>query len=309
MHRNASHRSTQSPGSANLCASRGARLTAHLVALTALTSASLAGWGVRYEVNTGNGWTSAATIDVSDGPKNVDFRISVFIEGTLMIKGGYFPLSPAVAPLRLCNSQKLTNFGDPVAGDSVLLFKKTVLGGNAKALQVAQSGSDTILGVAGTVLSFSSNTEILVPHPVQLEKQFYLGTIRVGNATAAAQSRTITLTANSFSFPGADGGSGGAYGGSFFVVVNGQNSNGPATEPAVTVPATITVQLPCPADLDGNRIVDDADFVLFDAAHTLADCSDPSMAPGCPADLNSDGFVDDDDFVIFAAAYAELMCD
>ena len=308
MHRTASNRCTENLGAASLNSRRGARLAAPLVALTAIASASLAGWGVRYEVNSGSGWTSAATIDVSDGPKNVDFRISVFIEGTLMIKGGYFPLSPAVAPLRLCNSQKLTNFGDPAAGDSVLLFKKTVLGGNAKALQVAQSGPDTILGVAGTVLSFSSNTEILVPHPVQLEKQFYLGTIRVGNATAAAQSRTITLTANSFSFPGADGGSGGAYGGSFFVVMYGQNSNGPATEPGVTVPATITVQLPCPADFDGNRIVDDADFLAFDTAHDITDCADPTMPAGCAADLNGDGFVGDDDFIIFAAAYDALTC-
>lgn len=308
MPRSTSNLSTRNLNAANLHVTRSARLTAHLVALTALSSASLAGWGVRYEVNAGSGWSSAATIDVSGGPKTVDFRISVFIEGTMMIntpKG----LSPAVAPLRLCNSQKLTNFGDPASGDSVLQFTKTVLGGNSKALERSLSGSDTILGVPNSIFSFSANTDALIPHPVQFEKQFYFGTIRVGNGTPNAMSRTITLTANSFSFPGAPGGSGGTYGGSFFVVVNGQNSNGPATEPGVAVPATITVQLPCPADLDGNRLVDDADFVLFDAAHNLADCSDPSMAPGCPADLNSDGFVDDDDFVIFAAAYAELMCD
>lgn len=308
MHRSRSNLSTRNLKAANLHASRSARLTAQLVALTAISSASLAGWGVRYEVNAGSGWTSAATIDVSGGAKTVDFRISVFIEGTLMInspKG----LSPAVAPLRLCNSQKLTNFGDPASGDSVLQFTKTVLGGNSKALERSLSGSDTILGVPNSIFSFSANTEALSPHPVQLEKQFYFGTIRVGNSTPNAVSRTITLTANSFSFPGAPGGSGGTYGGSFFVVVNGQNSGAAADEPGVAIPAIITVQLACPADLDGNRFVDDADFVLFDAAHGIADCADPAMASGCPADLNADGQVDDDDFVIFALAYAELTCD
>jgi len=65
---------------------------------------------------------------------------------------------------------------------------------------------------------------------------------------------------------------------------------------------------PCPADLNADTVVDDADFVLFAAAYNLLLCSDPAMASGCPADLNKDGVVDDADFVIFAAAYNELLC-
>jgi len=64
----------------------------------------------------------------------------------------------------------------------------------------------------------------------------------------------------------------------------------------------------CPADLNGDGVVDDADFVVFVFAYNVLDCTDPAMGAGCPADLNSDGFVDDADFVVFVAAYNELLC-
>ncbi|MBY0112943.1 MAG: hypothetical protein K2Y21_08985 [Phycisphaerales bacterium] len=64
----------------------------------------------------------------------------------------------------------------------------------------------------------------------------------------------------------------------------------------------------CPADLNNDDQVDDADFVIFAAAYNTLDCADPVMAAGCPADLNIDGFVNDADFVSFATAYNELVC-
>ena len=64
----------------------------------------------------------------------------------------------------------------------------------------------------------------------------------------------------------------------------------------------------CPADLNSDGLVDDADFVIFAAAYNVLDCLDPSMASGCLADLTVDGVVDDADFVVFAAAYNELLC-
>lgn len=64
----------------------------------------------------------------------------------------------------------------------------------------------------------------------------------------------------------------------------------------------------CPADLTGDGVVDDSDFVQFADAYNILDCADPAMAAGCPADLNSDAFVDDADFVLFANAYNELLC-
>jgi len=64
----------------------------------------------------------------------------------------------------------------------------------------------------------------------------------------------------------------------------------------------------CPADLNHDDVVDDADFVIFVPAYNLLDCADPSMPAGCPADMNRDGVVDDADFVIFLAQYNELIC-
>jgi hypothetical protein len=73
-------------------------------------------------------------------------------------------------------------------------------------------------------------------------------------------------------------------------------------------PAPLTLQSCCPADLNGDQQVDDADFVIFAVAYNTLDCADPAMPAGCPADLNIDGFVDDADFGVFVAAYNDLIC-
>lgn len=64
----------------------------------------------------------------------------------------------------------------------------------------------------------------------------------------------------------------------------------------------------CPADLNSDGFVDDADFTLFVPAYNLLDCADPAMPTLCPADLNRDTFIDDADFTIFVVAYNELLC-
>ncbi len=64
----------------------------------------------------------------------------------------------------------------------------------------------------------------------------------------------------------------------------------------------------CPADLNGDQLVDDADFVVFASAYNLLDCADPGMPADCPSDLSGDGQVDDSDFVIFVTAYGDLLC-
>ncbi|MBX3388435.1 MAG: hypothetical protein KF691_03150 [Phycisphaeraceae bacterium] len=66
---------------------------------------------------------------------------------------------------------------------------------------------------------------------------------------------------------------------------------------------------PCPADLNGDGYVDDADFVIFVQAYNLLYCSDEFMPEKCPADLTNDGYVVDDDFVEFVPAYNQLLCD
>ena len=61
----------------------------------------------------------------------------------------------------------------------------------------------------------------------------------------------------------------------------------------------------CGGDLNGDGLVDDADFVLFVAFYN------DLVAPGgawTGGDLNGDDTSDDADFVIFAANYDELLC-
>lgn len=65
---------------------------------------------------------------------------------------------------------------------------------------------------------------------------------------------------------------------------------------------------PCKGDLNGDAMVDDADFTVFVGAYNTLDCADPAMPAGCPADLNGDGVVDDLDFIGFVAAYNQLVC-
>lgn len=65
---------------------------------------------------------------------------------------------------------------------------------------------------------------------------------------------------------------------------------------------------PCPCDLNGDTVVDDADFVEFVHAVNVLDCLDPEMPARCPSDFNGDSVVDDRDFVLFVGAYNDLIC-
>lgn len=64
----------------------------------------------------------------------------------------------------------------------------------------------------------------------------------------------------------------------------------------------------CPADLNNDGIVEDADFTIFVAAYDILDCAHPDMPGGCAADLNFDGSVEDQDFTVFVIAYNDLIC-
>lgn len=64
----------------------------------------------------------------------------------------------------------------------------------------------------------------------------------------------------------------------------------------------------CVGDLNGDGLVDDADFVIFVAAYDALLCPTDPRFTCCPADFNADGFVDDTDFVLFSAAYNDLLC-
>lgn len=64
----------------------------------------------------------------------------------------------------------------------------------------------------------------------------------------------------------------------------------------------------CPADINLDGFVNDADFESFAFAYSALLCSDAAMPGNCPSNLNTDLVVDDADFIIFVAAYDELIC-
>ncbi len=65
----------------------------------------------------------------------------------------------------------------------------------------------------------------------------------------------------------------------------------------------------CICDLNGDGIVDDADFLTFCISYDIFSCSDPSMPQRCTSDFNYDVVVDDADFQIFLKAYDDLLCE
>jgi len=75
------------------------------------------------------------------------------------------------------------------------------------------------------------------------------------------------------------------------------------------LPYSATLNFSCPADLNSDGFVDDADFVWFAQQYDTLDCNSPFMPHACTADLTGDGFVEDSDFVLFASAYNALLCD
>lgn len=74
-------------------------------------------------------------------------------------------------------------------------------------------------------------------------------------------------------------------------------------------PASISVLAQCPADLNDDRVVDDADFTIFAIAYVLSDCHAIAMPDGCPADLDMDNQVGESDFALFLEPYNRTLCD
>ncbi|MGH7242698.1 MAG: hypothetical protein ACREJD_04715 [Phycisphaerales bacterium] len=212
-----------------------------VAALAVLAHSACAVWGVRYEVNSGSGWTNALTIDVASGVKNVDFRISMYHDGHEDLDADPVGTLFAWIPLRLTMSHKITNFGDAGVGDSVQSFK---VAGNfgIGTLALAQSfdGINQILGTPNVRQSFVSNLFAgnPDPRPQQLEVTFYTGTLQIGNLGSLARSREILLTANSYSDPDH---SAGLYGGTFYYNATGFALSKNALTSAVTLDAKITV--------------------------------------------------------------------
>jgi len=72
--------------------------------------------------------------------------------------------------------------------------------------------------------------------------------------------------------------------------------------------ARISICSLCPADLNNDALVDDADFCEFILSYDVMDCTASAMPVGCPSDFNADGLVDDSDFTRFVTDYAAFVC-
>lgn len=64
----------------------------------------------------------------------------------------------------------------------------------------------------------------------------------------------------------------------------------------------------CIGDLNGDGLVDDADFVGFVRDYAVLLAGDIAMEAGAPADFDCNGLVDDADFEMFVIAYDEMIC-
>lgn len=115
----------------------------------------------------------------------------------------------------------------------------------------------------------------------------------------------VEMNSNDTQYDGPGGGPAGV------VPIESFSADGFSRSAAFDLPPRTVVlirHIACPADFNGDGLVDDADFVAFLGAYNLLDCADAAMPENCPADLGADGVVDDTDFVLFLAAYNELVC-
>ncbi|MFO0861591.1 MAG: hypothetical protein U0570_13655 [Phycisphaerales bacterium] len=81
---------------------------------------------------------------------------------------------------------------------------------------------------------------------------------------------------------------------------NGTSGGGAGSNSIYIDDLSVTQDHSCPADYNGDDMVDDADFIIFVPSYNnLIDFR---------ADLNGDGLTDDADFSIFASAYNDLLC-
>lgn len=128
-------------------------------------------------------------------------------------------------------------------------------------------------------------------------------------------SGSLPPDATSFTIPGGTLDSGRAYFGVMYYTVSfgdpgaGISGGGHANSFSRNVTFYFNTRGSCPADLNGDGFVDDADFVIFVQGYNLLYCFDEGMPEKCPADLTNDGYVLDDDFVAFVPAYDQLLCE
>lgn len=177
----------------------------------------------------------------------------------------------------------------------------TILGGTisfvdpecAETAQVTPLSPVTVATCAGREIVFEAQIAGTAFHWLHDGQVLTDGALASGAVVSGASTGVLTISNATTSESGSYG-------------VAGQGVCGPFAA-ADVFEATVAASC-CPADFNGDAMVDDADFVVFVGAYNMLDCADPAMAYGCPYDVTGDGMVDDSDFVVFVAAYNELVC-
>lgn len=253
-----------------------------------------AGWGLIFEVRreTSHPWQTELNVPAVEGT-TIQFRFGVYFD----------PDSPplittadgtgtAMALSRFTGSNESDGFGE---GDAFQNVIRTIPSGRPELVQISGSTIGTT-----SVLSFGSHL-FLGSLPVEPYTEVYVGEIVLFPVTSHHDITLRNKTFGALSAPGV----------AFYHSASMTNRQSAApTEARVDIPAVIHVGVsaPCPADLNGDEYVNDADFEIFVVAYDLASCDDPSMPEGCPADFNADGFVDDADFGMFVGPYNFVIC-
>jgi hypothetical protein len=189
-----------------------------VTAIAGIAASANAAWGYKYQVNTGSGWVNAATVNVTGGSVNVQFRLVAFADAgtlsSLALPGGADPASTnqVVAFARYTGSEKFTNFGSGANGDMLNagMTRGEMTSSGTTYLSNSFSGGSLIVG-GTTATSFAS--QLLLSGPLSaftpstggipdLEWVIRVGSIKIGNNTVAAQNRVITFTNNTRTGPG-----------------------------------------------------------------------------------------------------------
>lgn len=181
-----------------------------VTAIAGIAASANAAWGFKYQFNTGSGWTSAATVDVSGGAATVQFRVVAYADaGTLSSlapAAGGSGSNEVVAFARYTGSEKFSNFGAAANGDMLNagMTRGDMSSGGSTYLSSSLSGGALIVG-GTTATSFAS--QLLLAGALaaycpssggtpDLEWIIRAGSIKVGNSILAAQNRLITFSNN-----------------------------------------------------------------------------------------------------------------
>lgn len=219
-------------------------------------------------------------------------------DSILMLENTSASGSPDVAMVRDAEGRFTHVPGEDPANGAVFMIDPIVRSGSVgPLLTFADTGfslvKDSVVLLHGTIRDITLDPETLL----------FDGSLEIGSAPLlAGGSRTCNQIIA-------------AAGAKRVVLVNGgtvtdlmETSGGFSQTAQMPWPDVFLIEalggIDCPADLNGDGLVEDTDFVIFVASYNELVVPPASRF----ADLDENGLVNDDDFVLFVAAYNQLLC-